>query len=60
MKVNLKYKMGQRIKTVSKIYTIIGFEYTMFRPIRYCLLHMKDSIPAWDYFYEQEIELLRE
>lgn len=60
MKVKLKYRMGQKIKTAAKIYTVIGFEYVILRPVRYCLLHMKDSTPTWDYFYEEEIELLKE
>lgn len=58
MKVNLKYKIGQRIKSETRVFIVIGFEYVPERSMRYILLHQKDGVPEWLYLFEFEIESL--
>lgn len=58
MKVNLKYKIGQKIKASERIYEIIGFEWIKERGIRYALLHVKDGKTEWEFMYEFEIKAI--
>ena len=60
MKVNLKYKIGKKIKTDSKIMTVIGFEYIEGRGLRYILLNASENNIDWRYLYDFEIENILE
>lgn len=59
MKVNLKYKLKQKITLSDYIVTLIGFEYVEERGLRYILLSINENKTDWLYLYEFEIEALK-
>lgn len=59
MHIKLKYKIGEKIKTESKVYEVIGFDYIIERGIRYCLLHVEGGKTQWEYLHLFEIEALK-
>ncbi len=54
----IKHKIGERIKTESRIYTVIGYEYIKGRALRYALLYVDNGKTDWLYLYEFEIKSL--
>ena len=59
MKVDLKYKIGEKIKSDERIYTVIGFDYVKERGLRYILLHVVDGKAVWEFMYAFEIEAIK-
>jgi len=57
MQVDLKYKIGQKLKFNDRVVTVIGFDYVEGRGLRYIVLWI-DGKPGWECLYDFEIEAL--
>lgn len=59
MTIKLKYKMGQKIKSLTHIYVVSGFEYAHdTKTIQYKLLYVLDGQPKYIYLTKMEIDYI--
>ena len=56
--LKVKYKIGQQLKILDRIYTVIGYEYVESRALRYILLHGDMGVNKWEYMYDFEVQTL--
>lgn len=56
--LTVKYKIGSVLKTSTRHYSLIGYEYIEGRAIRYIYLYLDNGKTDWMYLYEFEIQML--
>jgi len=58
--MQLKYKVGEKVKTDYGILKVIGYEYIQSRGIKYILLRLDiNGTPIWDYMFDFEIKMVK-
>ncbi len=57
--LNVKYRIGQVLKTEDRKYTLIGYEYIESRAMRYIYLTVDHGKPDWIYLFDFEVDALK-